>query len=74
MQLIRPAEIPPNTLTATDAVLTASNVVADDASEWSSTTSYTAGDQVIVLGTTQRLYEALEQYRQLSTGQPDRLE
>ena len=34
MQLIRPAEIPPNTLTATDAVLTASNVAADDASEW----------------------------------------
>jgi len=60
MQLIRPAEIPPNTLTATDAVLTASNVAADDASEWSSTTSYTAGDQVIVLGTTQRLYEALQ--------------
>jgi len=60
MQLIRPAEIPPNTLTATDAVLTASNVVADDASEWSSTTSYTAGDKVIVLGTTQRLYEALQ--------------
>ena len=60
MQLIRPAEIPPNTLTATDAVLTASNVVADDASEWSSTTSYSTGDQVIVLGTTQRLYEALQ--------------
>ena len=60
MQLIRPAEIPLNTLTATDAVLTASNVAADDASEWSSTTSYTAGDQVIVLGTTQRLYEALQ--------------
>src|SRR6056297_1760761 len=60
MQLIRPAEIPPNTLTATDAVLTASNVAADDASEWSSTTSYSTGDQVIVLWTTQRLYEALQ--------------
>jgi len=64
MQLIRPTDIPPNTLTATDAVLTASNVATDDASEWASGTSYSIGDQVIVLGTTQRLYEAL----QASTG------
>ena len=60
MQLIRPTEVPPNTLTDTEAVLTASNVAADDAAEWSSTTSYSTGDQVIVLGTTQRLYEALQ--------------
>ncbi len=64
MQLIRPTDIPPNTLTATDAVLTASNVATDDAPEWASGTSYSTGDQVIVLGTTQRLYEAL----QASTG------
>jgi len=64
MQLIRPTDIPPNTLTATDAVLTASNVATDDAPEWASGTSYSIGDQVIVLGTTQRLYEAL----QASTG------
>ena len=60
MQLIRPTEIPENDLTATEAVLTASNVAVDDAAEWSSTTSYTTGDQVVVLGTTQRLYEALQ--------------
>lgn len=60
MQLIRPTDIPPNALTATDAVLTASNVAVDDASEWSSTTTYNQGDQVVVLGTTQRLYEALQ--------------
>jgi len=60
MKLIRPTEIPENDLTATEAVLTASNVAVDDASEWSSTTSYTTGDQVVVLGTTQRLYEALQ--------------
>lgn len=60
MQLIRPTDIPPNALTATDAVLTESNVAADDASEWSSTTTYNQGDQVVVLGTTQRLYEALQ--------------
>lgn len=64
MQLIRPTEIPPNTLADTDAVLTASNVATDDASEWASGTSYSQGDQVIVLGTTQRFYEAL----QASTG------
>lgn len=64
MQLIRPTDIPPNTLTATDAVLTASNVATDDAPEYNNSTSYSTGDQVIVLGTTQRLYEAL----QASTG------
>jgi len=60
MQLIRPTDIPPNTLTATDAVLTASNVATDDAPEYNNSTSYTQGDQVIVLGTTQRLFEALQ--------------
>jgi len=60
MQLIRPTEIPPNTLTANEAVLTASNVASDDAPEYASGTSYSQGDQVIVLGTTQRLYEALQ--------------
>ena len=60
MKLIRPTEIPENDLTATEAVLTASNVAADDASEWSSGTSYSTGDQVIVLGVHQRLYEALQ--------------
>jgi len=60
MQLIRPTEIPPNTLTDTEAVLTASNVASDDAPEYASGTSYSQGDQVIVLGTTQRLYEALQ--------------
>jgi len=60
MQLIRPTDVPPNTLTATEAVLTASNVAVDDAAEWSSATSYVQGDQVVVLGTTQRLYEALQ--------------
>jgi len=60
MKLIRPTEIPENDLTATEAVLTASNVAADDASEWSSGTSYNTSDQVIVLGVHQRLYEALQ--------------
>ena len=60
MQIIRPSDIPENDLAATDAILTASNVAADDASEWSSATSYTTGDKVVVLGTTQRLYEALQ--------------
>lgn len=64
MKLIRPTDIPENDLTATAAVLTASNVAADDAAEWSSGTSYSVGDQVIVLGVHQRLYEAL----QASTG------
>ena len=64
MKLIRPTDIPENDLTATEAVLTASNVATDDASEWSSGTSYSTGDQAIVLGTTQRLYEAI----QASTG------
>jgi len=49
MQLIRPTDIPPNTLTATDAVLTASNVATDDAPEYNNSTSYSIGDQVIVL-------------------------
>ena len=60
MKLIRPTEIPENDLTATEAVLTASNVAADDASEWTSGTSYSTDDQVIVLGVHQRLYEALQ--------------
>jgi len=60
MKLIRPVEVPENDLTATDAVLTASNVPTDDASEWSSGTAFNTGDQVIVLGTTQRLYEAVQ--------------
>ena len=64
MQLIRPTDIPPNALGDTDAVLTASNVATDDAPEYNNSTSYSIGDQVIVLGTTQRLYEAL----QASTG------
>jgi len=64
MKLIRPTDIPENDLTATAAVLTASNVAADDAAEWSSGTSYSVGDQVIVLRVHQRLYEAL----QASTG------
>ena len=60
MQLIRPTDIPPNTLTATDAVLTASNVATDDAPEWDSGTSYSTDDQVVVLDDVQRLYEALQ--------------
>jgi len=60
MKLIRPVEVPEKDLTAADAVLTASNVPTDDASEWASGTAYNTGDQVIVLGTTQRLYEAVQ--------------
>lgn len=60
MKLIRPTEVPENDLTATGAVLTASNVADDDAPEWDSATSYSTDDQVVVLGEVQRLYEALQ--------------
>ena len=60
MKIIRPTEVPPNTLTATDAVMTASNVAVDDAPEYASGTSYSTGDKVMVLGTVQRVYEALQ--------------
>ena len=59
MIIIRPRDIPPNELTATEAVLTDSNVAADDAPEWDSGTTYDTGDQVIVLGTVQRVFESL---------------
>ena len=64
MKIIRPVEVPPKPLTATDAVMTASNVAVDDAPEYASGTSYSTGDKVMVLGTVQRVYEAL----QASTG------
>jgi hypothetical protein len=59
MIIIRPRDVPPNDLIAAEAVLTASNVPADDAPEYDGSETYNTGDKVIVLGTVQRLFESL---------------
>jgi hypothetical protein len=61
MILIRPIEIPFNDLSAMDAVLIASNVPETDTNEdeWDASVTYSIGDIVTVLGTTQRRYESL---------------
>ena len=52
MDIIKP-------VTVTNSVLTSSNVTEDDYSEWSSSTTYADGDNVIVIGTTHKVYESL---------------
>ena len=53
MKIIRP-------LTITNAMLTASNVSEDDHQVWLVGTSFTEEDRCIVIGTTHKIYEALE--------------
>lgn len=52
MKIIRP-------VTVTNSVLTDSNVTEDDYSEWDAATTYADGDNVIVIGTTHKVYESL---------------
>lgn len=52
MDIIKP-------VTVTNDILTSSNVTEDDYSEWSSATTYADGDNVIVIGTTHKVYESL---------------
>lgn len=52
MQVIKP-------LTVTNSILTSSNVTENDYGEWDSTTTYADGDNVIVIGTTHKVYESL---------------
>lgn len=52
MQIIKP-------VTVTNSILTSSNVTEDDYAEWSSGTTYADGDNVIVIGTTHKVYESL---------------
>ena len=60
MIIIRPRDIPPADLG--DEVLAASNVPATDPGEdeWDSGTTYSQGDIVTVLGTTQRRFESVD--------------
>lgn len=52
MQIIKP-------VTVTNSILTSSNVTEDDYAEWASGTTYADGDNVIVIGTTHKVYESL---------------
>jgi hypothetical protein len=52
MQIIKP-------VTVTNSILTSSNVTEDDYAEWSAGTTYADGDNVIVIGTTHKVYESL---------------
>jgi len=52
MDIIKP-------VTVTNSILTSSNVAENDYSEWSSSTTYADGDNVIVIGTTHKVYESL---------------
>lgn len=52
MDIIKP-------VTVTNSILTSSNVAETDYSEWSSSTTYADGDNVIVIGTTHKVYESL---------------
>ena len=52
MDIIKP-------VTVTNDILTSSNVTEDDYDEWSSSTTYADGDNVIVIGTTHKVYESL---------------
>jgi hypothetical protein len=52
MDIIKP-------VTVSNSVLTSSNVTEDDYSEWSSSTTYADGANVIVVGTTHKVYESL---------------
>ncbi len=52
MDIIKP-------VTVTNSILTSSNVAENDYSEWSSSTTYSDGQQVIVTGTTHKVYESL---------------
>jgi len=52
MDIIKP-------VTVTNDILTSSNVTEDDHNEWSSATTYADGDNVIVIGTTHKVYESL---------------
>jgi hypothetical protein len=45
-------------LTITNSILTSSNVVENDYAQWSSVTSYSIGDKVMVVGTTHKNYES----------------
>lgn len=51
MKIIRPVEV-------TNSVLTASNITENDYAEWDVATTYAAGDKVIVIGTTHRIFES----------------
>lgn len=52
MDIIKP-------VTVSNSVLTSSNVTEDDYSVWSSSTTYADGANVIVVGTTHKVYESL---------------
>ena len=52
MQIIKP-------VTVTNSILTSSNVTEDDYAEWDVATTYADGDNVIVIGTTHKVYESL---------------
>jgi hypothetical protein len=52
MDIIKP-------VTVTNSILTSSNVAENDYSEWSAATTYADGDNVIVIGTTHKVYESL---------------
>jgi hypothetical protein len=52
MDIIKP-------VTVTNSILTSSNVAENDYSEWASGTTYADGDNVIVIGTTHKVYESL---------------
>ena len=52
MDIIKP-------VTVTNSILTSSNVAENDYGEWSSSTTYADGDNVIVIGTTHKVYESL---------------
>ena len=60
MKLIKPLPVPPNELTASDAVLINSNVPENDFPEWNNATNYSEGAKVIYLdGAVRRIYESL---------------
>lgn len=52
MDIIKP-------VTVSNSILTSSNVTEDDYSVWSSSTTYADGANVIVVGTTHKVYESL---------------
>ena len=52
MDIIRP-------VTVDNTILVSSNVTENDYAEWSSGTTYSDGDKVIVIGTTHKVYESL---------------
>jgi len=52
MDIIKP-------VTVTNDILTSSNVTEDDYGVWASGTTYADGDNVIVIGTTHKVYESL---------------